>query len=139
MRFRKNLIVPTLAGAAVLFLNSCFAVQILEDVKNPDKYFKKAYDDINKVHRIDPQRKGDCRQVHILVYDYTEMKLIRVKAPFWLIDKCPDFDDQPFERETVVGRQFGFDWKGIKDLKKIGPGLLLEVDGQGDRVLIWID
>ncbi len=139
MRFRKNLIAPILAGAAVLFLNSCFAVQILEDVKNPDKYFKKAYADINKIHRIGPKREGECHQIHILVYDYKEMRLIRVKAPFWLIDKCPDFDDQPFDSEAGVSRQFEFDWKGIKDLKKIGPGLLLEADGQGDRVLIWID
>lgn len=139
MRFRKISVAKILAAAAVLFLNSCFAVQIIEDVRNPDRYFKKAYADINKVHRNDPHRKGDCRQVHILVYDYKEMKLIRVKTPFWIIEKYADFDEKAFEKEAEAGRTLEFDWKGIKDIKKVGPGLLLEVDSQDDRILIWID
>jgi hypothetical protein len=35
--------------------------------------------------------------------------------------------------------RYDFDWRDIKDLEKLGPGLLVEIEDEESKVLIWLD
>ncbi|MFW6129204.1 MAG: hypothetical protein ACOC6P_03035 [Candidatus Aminicenantaceae bacterium] len=119
---------------ALLLLSGCFCVEIKQNIKNPDKHFREAYRQIKSLHRMFPDRKGPVSHIHVLVYEESELQLIRVEAPMWLIDMCMDHCDT-YDIDT----ECDFDFSEIKNFRDIGPGMLLEVDGENSKILIWMD
>lgn len=121
-------------------LSGCMAVKIKQNVHNPGKYFNRAYDRIERIHRSDPKRKGKAAKVHVLVYDISDLELIQVSAPFWLVDTCMDIEGNS-GRNSDFGLEdrYEFDRSIMRELKHVGPGLLVEVEDESTRVLVWID
>ncbi len=125
-----------------LFVSACFNLQIIKNVKKPDRYFKKANREIEKIHRNTPDREGRPRKIHILIYEGSDRDLIQVSVPLWLVNRCMDIgagideNDNEFDFED----RFDFDWKGLKNLGQVGPGLLVDVNDIEDetRILIWL-
>ena len=125
-----------LCGILPLFLlmSGCFCVEVKNDVKNPDKYFREAYRKIESLEKRYPERRGPVSAVHVLVYERSERQLIRVTAPMWIIDAGMDYVDT-----YDVDTDCDFEFHEIKELRDIGPGLLMEADGDDSRVLIWLE
>jgi len=114
-------------------------------VSNPDRYF----DDAMRSARAVAGRKGPARELHVLVYDSDERKLVRVDLPLGLVGRLAadadfdwDFDDFDFCRSSRHGcsearhrlRRF----RG-KDLEKLPLGPLVEVtDDDGERVFVYL-
>ncbi len=125
-----------------LFVSACFNLQIIKNVKKPDRYFKKANREIEGIHRNNPDREGRPRKIHVLIYEGSDHNLIQVSAPLWLVNRCMDIgtgideNDNEFDFED----RFDFDWRGLKDLGQVGPGLLVDVNDIEDetRILIWL-
>ncbi|MFW6140684.1 MAG: hypothetical protein ACOC5S_04955 [Acidobacteriota bacterium] len=118
----------------ILLMSGCFCVEVKKDVKNPNKYFREAQQKINRLHQIDPDRRGPVSNVHILVFEKSERQLIRVIAPMWIIDSGMNYANT-YDIDTNCD----FKFQEIKKLRDLGPGLLMEVDAEDSRVLIWIE
>ncbi len=136
---KKTVRITTLILLPFIF-SACFAVRIVENVKNPDRYFRKVYQQIERIHQDYPDREGRAHKINILVYESSDCEVIKVTAPFWIVNACMDIasnssEDDDFDFED----RYDFDWRDIKELRQIGPGLLIDIDDEESRVLIWID
>lgn len=124
----------------VFFLSACFNVRIIEKVKNPEQHFKKAYRQIEEIHRRYPDRERRPDTIHILIYEGKENKIIKVSTPIWLVNGCLDMGMWAAERESEIDfeEHYDFDLSEIKDLSRIGSGLLVEVEDERNKILIWL-
>ena len=137
--FKRKIQVVTIILLA-LFLNACLNVRVIENIENPDLYFKKAYSQIEEIHRRYPDRDGKPDMIHILIYEGSERKVVKITTPIWLANGCMDLGMWAAEREREIDFEdrYDFDWSGIKDLRRIGSGLLVEIENEKDRILIWM-
>ena len=124
----------------VTLVSGCFTVRIIKNVENPDRYFDLAYAKIEKIHERHPNREGRSRRINVLIYKEQEHELVKISAPFWFVNTCMDIgiknsDDESFDIEE----RYDIDWRDIKELEQIGPGLLVEIDDEESKVLIWLD
>lgn len=125
----------------LVFLSSCFNLTVVKNVKNPDKYFRKAYRQIDEIHKRYPRRSGHAHTLHVWVYDGKARKLVQASAPLLIVNQIMDSEmdtvsvDQEFDFEV----KYDIDWDGIKDLDRFGPGLLFELDDDKSRILIWLE
>ncbi len=125
-----------------LFVSACFNLQIIKNVKKPDRYFKKAQREIEGIHRNNPDREGRPRKIHVLIYEGSDRDLIQVSAPLWLVNRCMDIgagiaeENNDFDFEN----RFDFDLRELKNLGQVGTGLLVDVNDIEDetRILIWL-
>jgi hypothetical protein len=118
----------------ILLMSGCLYVEVKDNVKNPDKYFREANRKIRKLERQFPDRRGPVSTISVLVYESSEQKIIRVEAPLCLIDACMDTSDI---HDIDIGCDFNF--QKIRDLKDLGPGMIMEADTEESRILIWIE
>jgi hypothetical protein len=125
-----------------LLLSGCFTVRVIRNVKNPDRYFSSAYKRIDYIHQKRPNREGRADSIQVLVYEASERQLVKVSAPFWLVNTCMDIGIKAADEEEEgfeFDERYDFDWRDIKDLEKLGPGLLVEIEDEESKVLIWLD
>ena len=122
-------------------LSACFGLQVVENVKNPKRYFKRAYHRIERIHEQYPNREGRPRSIHVLIYDCSERKIIQASAPVWMVNACMDLGTWAVEEseEFDFEERFDFDLAEIRDLDQIGPGLLVEVNDEESKILIWLE
>jgi len=119
-------------------LNACFLVKIKRGVEDPSSYFRKAYRQIERIQQMDPDREGRPRRMHILVYEGDSQELIRVSTALWLVNWCVDLGVKHAEWDGEFDEEFEFDWRAVKDFRQLGPGLLVEVEAEEEKVLIWL-
>lgn len=136
-RFRTNIQIVGIALLPLL-LSACFQVKIKKGVDNPSQYFRKAYRQIDSIHREDPDRERSPRRLHILVYNDSSKELIRIKTALWFVEWCLDLGAKHAEWNGEFDEEFEFDWRAIKDFRRLGPGLLVEVEAEEEKVLIWL-
>ena len=134
----------TIQGLVILvmvsLLSGCFTVRIIRNVENPDRYFDKAYARIERIHERHPKREGRSRRIHLLIYNEEDRELVSVRAPFWLVNSCLDIGISDSDVGTLdLDDRYDIDWRDIKELERIGPGLLVEIDDEHNKVLIWLD
>ncbi len=124
-----------------LALAGCFTVKVVKNVKNPDRFFDSAYRRIESIHQKHPNREGRAHSIFVLIYEASERQVVKVSAPFWLVNSCMDIGIQAADEEEEFGfnERYDFDWRDIKDLEKVGPGLLVEIDDEESKILIWLD
>lgn len=124
-----------------LLLSGCFTVRVIRNVKNPDRYFNSAYKRLAYIHQKSPNREGRADSIKVLVYEASEHQLVKVSAPFWLVNTCMDIGIKAADEEEgfEFDERYDFDWRDIKDLEKLGPGLLVEIEDEESKVLIWLD
>jgi len=126
--------------AMIFLLSGCLTVRVIKNVKDPDRHFAWAYKRIEDIHKHNPERKGRTHRIHAMFFEASEREFIRISAPFWVVDSCLDF------RMTAMDEEFfdfddrcDIDWKDIRDLQNMGPGLLVEINDENSKVLIWVD
>lgn len=124
-----------------VFLSGCFTVRVIRNVKDPDRYFSSAYKRIDYIHKKRPNREGKANSIRVLVYEASEHQIVKVSAPFWLVNTCMDIGIKAADEEEgfEFDESYDFDWRDIKDLEKLGPGLLVEIEDEESKVLIWLD
>jgi len=124
-----------------LFFCACFGLQIYRDVKDPDRYFEQAYSQIDEIHKRYPNREGTPSYIHFLVYEASDRQLIKLELPLSLVQDCMDIGLNAAENDCGfdIKDRYDIDWSGIKDLRQFGMGLLVEVDEEDGKILIWLD
>ena len=140
MRNLRRIIQGFLILVLVMLVSGCFTVRIIKNVEDPDPYFDRAYEKIERIHRRHPNREGRSRRINVLIYEEQEHELVKISAPFWFVNTCMDIgikdsDDESFD----IDERYDIDWRDIKELERIGPGLLVEIDDEQNKVLIWLD
>ncbi|MEW6455324.1 MAG: hypothetical protein AB1410_01240 [Acidobacteriota bacterium] len=114
-------------------------VLIIDDrIYDPNPYFKNAMKRIEKIHKKDPKREGPVSSMKILVYEKDEHKLIKLTIPFWLLNFGLDVAEAS-ENKKYYRRSEDFHYTDLKKLKEAGPGLLIQVDEEDSKVLIWLE
>jgi len=124
-----------------LFFLGCLRVQIIRHVGNPDEYFDKAYRQIERIERDNPRRMGRAHELSLCVYDHAEDQIVKLGVPLWLVNFALDVGLEAAEHDREFRKwndRFDFDWRALKDLGQFGPGLLLAVDDERDKVLVWL-
>jgi hypothetical protein len=124
-----------------VLLSGCFTVRVIRNVKNPERYFSSAYKRIDYIHHKRPNREGRANSIRVLVYEASESQIVKISAPFWLVNTCMDIGIKAADEEEgfEFDERYDFDWRDIKDLEKLGPGLLVEIEDEESKVLIWLD
>lgn len=123
-----------------LLMTGCFLIKVVENVEDPSSYFKRTSQQVAKIHRHNPHREGKPVDIHILVYEQSECQLVQITTPVWLVNACLDIGIKAAEREEFeFNQKYDFDWRKIKNLAQIGPGLLVKIEDEESRVLIWLE
>ncbi len=129
------------ALALIAGLSGCVGIRVVGNIHDPDPYFKKAQARIEKIYRNFPHREGRPHRLHLLVHDSSSDKLIKLSVPTWIVDACLKAGAEATEEkdEFKFERRYKVDWRSIEDLSGVGPGLLVQVEDEQNRVLIWLE
>ena len=134
-----------LALTAALAFSSIGCLVNITHVSNPDRYF----DEAARNARAVAGQKGPARELHVLVYDADDRKLVRVDLPLGMVRRITrdaefdwDFDDFDFCESSKHGcseaRHRLRKFRG-RDLEKLPLGPLVEVsDDDGERVFVYL-
>jgi hypothetical protein len=114
---------------------------VIRNVENPERYFGPATKRIDDIHTKRPNREGRANSIRVLVYEASERQIVKVSAPFWLINTCMDIGIKASDEEEgfEFDEHYDFDWKDLKNLETLGPGLLVEIEDEESKVLIWLE
>lgn len=135
----------TLTLAATLAMTSAACLVNVTHVSNPDRYFDEAMRSAKAV----AGREGPAKELHVVVYDADERKLVRIDLPLGLVGRLAgdanfdwDFDDHDFCNSGRHGcseaRRKLRKFRG-RDLEKLPLGPLVEVnDDDGERVFVYL-
>jgi hypothetical protein len=129
---------------AVLLLGSaCLGLHIREGIRNADPYFDRARSEIQRIQAKDPGRHGAVHRLCVLVHDRQSNDLVEVSTPLWLAEACLGVGLSAAEHDRESGLQdfserYGLDLRSLKDLDRLGPGLLIEIEDEDSRVLVWL-
>lgn len=137
----KRVIKVAAAVFVPFLLSACFGISIQEDVKNPSRYFKRARSRIEEIQSRYSHIKQRPHHVHLLIYEGSDCKLVRLSVPLWLVNGCLELGMEAAEKENEFDFEdrYDFDWRAIKDLGQFGKGLLVEVEDEEDWILIWLE
>lgn len=127
----------------IVFLGGCMSIRVREDIDYPANVFDKTMKKIETIQIKDPHRKGKVHRFNLLVYDGGDRELVKLSVRKWLAqlilnealqDELNDMSSRPKHYGNII-------LKDIKNLKRLGPGLLLEVEDREEKthVLIWLD
>jgi hypothetical protein len=140
----------TLLLIVVLMLFLVFTgclLEVKDDVDYPAGLFEKTLKKLEKIHAEDPGRKGKVSALHMLIYAGDERKLITFSVPAELAKSTMEsvdlgsIKDKNLEKyHKAVG---DVDLKKLKDLDRLGPGMLAEImveekDGNV-HILMWLE
>ena len=129
----------------VFYLSGCLYVDVIDNVKNPERYFREAHREISRIPRSRNHRKHRAEQLHILVYEKSERKIVKVILPVGIVDSCSDLehwieeecDEFGFEKRYDL-KKYRLNRKKFRNLKRKNPGYLAEFKDRDSTVLIWL-
>ncbi len=127
---------------AVLSGSACLGVQVHRDIHDPDRYFRRAYQEIERIQDGNDHRHGSPTVLRLLVHDREEGELVRLRVPLWLFKAAVDIGLDEAEKDEDFGKwknRYRFDSRVLRHLDRVGPGLLVDLTGDGDRILIWLE
>lgn len=123
-----------------LFFTACIGIHIERGVHDADAYFEKAYREISRIESADPGRSRRAHRLCLLIRDADEDQIIRLSVPMWIVNACLDAGMKASDdgHDYDAREHYDLDWKAVKDLGRYGPGLLVAVEEERDKVLIWL-
>lgn len=126
--------------AVLLFGVSCLGIHIREGVRDADRYFDRARQEIQSIQKEDPGRRGGVHQVCVLIYNRSSRELVEISTPLWMANACLDMisDAAAHDEDHGLGDRYDLDLKELKDLRRLGRGLLVEITDEDDRILVWL-
>lgn len=129
-----------LAGVvlAALSFAACIGVRV-EHVDDPEPVFDRAEREIAALER-DPGR-GPADRLKVLAYGADDGELVRVSVPLWIVEAALDLGlrgDRDRGDDGDLRGRYDLEWTAVRDIGRFGPGLLVSVEGEDDRVLVWL-
>lgn len=137
---KKRYLVVGVLALWSLFLSGCL-VEVKKYYDDPETLFAKVEDEMRMVERDGTLRNQPPISIHLMVYENDSQNLVRIKVPFWLLEKfhhkdaildcAGEFRDRPWANPKKI--KFS-----LEDLKKMGPGTVLQVHDGNDRMILWL-
>ncbi len=139
MTQRTRLLILLAAGLA-LGLSACVSVHVGRDTSRAGAYFDRATREIADLEHRDPGRTGRPHRLCVLVYDADEGTIVRVSMPLWLVEMGLEAgrDKEDGGHDADFRKRYDLDWRAVKDLGRYGRGLLVSVEEERSRVLVWL-
>ena len=120
-----------------VLLSGCMSIRVRDNVNYPELSFERAAQKIAAIHAKDPERKGKINKLNLMVYDGEDRALVKLSIRKWLANlifkKAIRLEGEDKIANAIL--------KDLRNLKQIGPGLLIELK-EGDEnthLLMWID
>ncbi|MBM3310656.1 MAG: hypothetical protein FJY80_04020 [Candidatus Aminicenantes bacterium] len=123
--------------AIALLLSACLGIRVYDHVDDPEPYFDRAYREIDRLERSGRH----VREVCLIAHDASDGELVRVEVPLWLVLPFAEAGVEAMEHDRHFGKwedRYDFDPRALRHLEECGPGLLIDVRGENDRVLVWL-
>ncbi|MDH4197542.1 MAG: hypothetical protein OEW05_09065, partial [Candidatus Aminicenantes bacterium] len=65
---------------------------------------------------------------------------VRISVPLWMAELAMDIGiETERHHDFDLEERYDVDWRALRDLDRFGPGLLVAVASDHDRVLIWLE
>jgi len=129
-----------LVVVAILAFGACMTVRVDRDTGRAEAYFAQANREITWLEKQDPRREHRPRRLYILIFEAGEGEIVRVSLPLWLVKWGLDagMKGEADGHDFNIRKRYDFDWKAVRDLDRFGQGLLVSLEENRDRVLIWL-
>jgi hypothetical protein len=126
--------------ALLLLLTACLNVQIERGVHDPSSRFDRALQEIEKIEQDYPGRQGRPTNLCLMIHDSSSRELIRLRVPLWIVDLALEagIEADAHDHYSRYRERYDLDWKALKHLGQFGPGLLVSVDDDRNKILIWL-
>lgn len=98
--------------------------------------YQSAWAKVERIERIPVEKRGRAHSVHVWAYDAGEDKLITASVPLWLVRKIAKHS---FDDDLEIGDAPLQPTVKMEDLLNRGPGLVVQVEEEKERVLVWLD
>jgi hypothetical protein len=123
-----------------LAFGACMTVRVDRDKSRAEAYFDQASREIVRLEKQDPHHERRPHRLYILVLDAGEGEIVRVSLPLWLVKWGLDagMKDDADGHDFNARKRYDFAWKAVRDLDRFGQGLLVSLEENRDRVLIWL-
>lgn len=140
----KTFVLVMMIVMSFLIFNAC-TFDIKENITDPTPQFKDAMAKIKTIQAKDPMRKGKVNNLNLLVYVGEEKQLITLSIP---VDAAKTFMENPNinlgdekKDKTFSKAMKDVDLKNFKNLEKMGPGLITDIQVSDDNVHVlgWLD
>jgi hypothetical protein len=141
MRRIDNFFKISVLTAGVMILSACLGIQVYRHVDDPEPYFDRAYREIDRLESYDRGRRDGAREICVLVHDAADGELVRVNVPLWLVRPVADVGVEVVEHDRRLRKwedRYDFDRGALRHLKDCGLGLVLDIQEENDRVLVWL-
>jgi len=130
------------AALALILLGftGCIGIQVRHGVHDADAYFDRAEREIARLERHREDRPCRVHSLHLLAHDRREGELVRISVPLWMAELAMDIGaDADRHHDFDLEERYDVDWRALRDLDRFGPGLLVALASDHDRVLIWLE
>ncbi len=132
-----------LLAFAALGLAACIGIRIESGVRDADRHFDRARDEIAGLESRDPGRSRRAHRLCVLIHDRRDGELVRLSVPLWMVDLAMDLGSEAERHENRNGHRdledrYEVDWRSLRDIGRFGPGLIASVEGDDDRILVWL-
>jgi hypothetical protein len=142
----KKLVLLTVVFLIMLFFAGCH-LDIRKNVDYPAGLFKDTMKKIEAIQAKDPGRKGKVANLNFLVYDGEDRQLISLSIPIEItkmaIKESEFGENGDLKKYSEKIKDVDIDFDKLKDLDRLGPGLLVEVEVKEEKgnvhVLVWLD
>ncbi|NOY22588.1 MAG: hypothetical protein GXO70_03610 [Acidobacteria bacterium] len=106
----------------------------------PHEAFQGAKQQIASITNANPRRSGEASEIHLLVFDGADGDLVRIVVPLTMVEWGVDFAKGSVDSDDFEGQLNPLEHMSPQDLRKLGPGLLVQVDDESEdsHVLIWL-
>jgi len=128
-------------AACALTLSACVYVSIDRDVADPRSYFDRALREIRRIERSGRGRGHEARELCVLAYDGRDGELVRVEAPLALIHGVLSLGLEDLEHDRTFRKwrdRHGLDRRVRRRLAGCEPGLVVEINEDRERLLVWL-
>ncbi len=137
MRWKNFAILPI-----ILLMVSCL-IEIKKNVQNPEPYLKKALGEVEKIERFEKFKAPRARYINIFVYHGESKDIVKISVPFWFFNFCINTASL-FEKlglNSMIKNsevECDIDFHVLKNLHKLGPCPIIEMEGKDTLILIWL-
>jgi len=106
----------------------------------PHEAFQTAKQQIASIANRNPNRSGEATEMHLLVFDGEDGDLVRIVMPLTVVEWGGDIAKANVDSDDFEGQLNPLEHMSPQDLRKLGPGLLVQVDDENEdsHVLIWL-
>ncbi len=140
MRKKKTFSKGLIAAILVFLTFSAGACLVNVEKADSEKVARSFHEARKRIARISASPSHAPHRLVCLVYDSTENKLVRVILPYWMVKRGILNEGERHTGYESEKSGIHFQEKVLREvLSEMPAGLLIEVSGEEEKVLIWLE